>query len=154
LKSRLPHLRASPSTKFATPVLEIYVVAEAGKRFELRYRADPRSFLPLPRGNEYHFSGKIDGRCLGTRMIIDSVRNTGKQVGFARHGDATGVTYDLFKFAPAVANEAVQANLYTEFQEGKVELTVQEYQPVSGFFEHKASQLNKASKVPSLPEGS
>jgi hypothetical protein len=134
---------------------EIYIVAEAGERFELRYRTDPRSVAQLlPHSHEFFFMPKIDGRCTGVAAPIKHGTYEGKHVGFVRHGDAEKITYDLFKFASATANEAIEANSSMEFKEGKIEVTVQENRPVPEKGQFTRFQDNKVSKVPSLPEGS
>lgn len=134
---------------------EIYVVAEPGKQFELRYRVNHRSVSLLPYRHEFHVGAKIDGRDANSLTRLTTKKYEGKHFGFVRHGDAKGTSYDLFKFASATAgNEAGQANLSTEFQVGKVKVTVQEYQPASGLSEYVGTRDNTGSKVPSLPEGS
>lgn len=131
---------------------EVYVVAESGKRFELRHRGDPRSVHLLPDGHAFFFSAKIDGRGTGTTVKVIRGKYECKHVGFLHHGDANSATYDLFEFASATPNEAVQANS-SEFQEGKIEVIVQETQRAPGVTQCKPTQDYTGSKVPSLPEG-
>ena len=75
-----------------------------------------------------------------------------KLIGFVIEGNPAGITYDLFKFAAAAADGAVEAR-DLDFQQGKIEVVLQEVK------EEGVEQINSTygrlqdSKVPSLPEG-
>jgi hypothetical protein len=132
---------------------EIYVVAEPGKRFELRYRVDP-SYYCLPANNQYAIRAQIDGKRVGVARSFRVGFYEAKHVGFVLRGDTSGITYDLFKFASATANEEVEASS-TEFQEGKIEVSFQHTKEVPGKNMYVApnASVNQGPAVPSLPEG-
>jgi hypothetical protein len=128
-------------------------VAQAGKQFELRYKVDSQFLSHFHRVRKY-VVGVIDGRNIGSGKTIAKDHNHAKQIGFVRQGDASGISFDLFKFATAAAaDEAVEAESL-EFSQGKIEITLQERRQVPGKNNYVAKGSSCiAPTVPSLPEG-
>ena len=131
---------------------EIYIVAEAGKRFEVRYRIDPHRISVLAPGHRFLVNTDIDGRNTGSSKIIGGGANEGKHIGFVRNGDAQGITYDLFQFASATAQDDVEAESL-DFQEGKIDVVFKEAREMPGKKMPNVSQNPHTSHVPTLPEG-
>ena len=134
---------------------EVYVVAEAGKMFELRYKAT--LYSNLRPGHSLFVRTRIDGKTTGVSSILAGRSDSGvleaKHIGFVRHGDKHGIQYDLFKFASATADEGIEARSL-EFQQGRIEVNIHEtVEQVGKTVDHSNVGPTKVAKVPSLPEG-
>jgi hypothetical protein len=131
---------------------DVYIVAEAGKIFEIR-----GFILPERRqcGKMYAFESKVDGRSTGTKKLLsdNGKRSHASMYGFLREGSQKGTTYDLFQFAaaPQDGNDLAQT---LEFKEGRIVVRVHQ---VEAEYRKRKDYLkkpeNREVKLPSLPEG-